>query len=121
MYNVLPLTCVYSSTAISLYFSFTHGSSKSAAWKCQCRGDSQGSERDEDVRGRQSRAPSRVEKGKSTKGAAKQTVTKPPRGAKATRPNYRTMNWQEYFAIRQYDWYEKVPRDEHIDDPNFWC
>ena len=31
------------------------------------------------------------------------------------------MNRQEYFAIRQYDWYENVPRDEHIEDPNFWC
>ena len=31
------------------------------------------------------------------------------------------MNRQEYYAIRQYDWYEKLPRDENIEDPNFWC
>ena len=62
-----------------------------------------------------------MEKGKSTKRVPKQTVIRPPRGASATRSNYRAMNRQEYFAIRQYDWYENVPRDEHIEDPNFWC
>ena len=112
---------MYSSSAASTYCSFIGGSSKSFARKRHCRGDSQESEDDEDVRSRQSRAPSRVEKGKSTKRAPKQTVTTPPRGASTTRSNYRTMNRQEYYAIRQYDWYENVPRDEHIEDPNFWC
>ena len=31
------------------------------------------------------------------------------------------MNRQEYYAIRQYDWYENVPKDDHIEDQNFWC
>ena len=110
---------MYSSSAASTYCSFTGGSSKSFARKRHCRRDSQGSEDDEYVRGRQSRAPSRAEKGKTTKRAPKKTVTRPPREASTTRSNYRTMNRQEYYVIRQYDWYENVPKDDHIEDQNF--
>ena len=113
--------CVYSSSATSTYCSFTGGSSKSFARKRHYRSESQGSEDDEYVRGRQDRAPTRAEQGKTTKRAPKRTVSKPPRDGGPTRPDYRTMNRQEYYAIRKYDWYENVPKDDHIDDQNFWC
>ena len=111
--------CVYSSLAVSTYCSFTGGSSKSFARKRHYRSESQGSEDDEYVHGRLSRAPTRAEKGKTTKRVPKRTASKPKRGAAATRPDYRTMNRQDYYAIRRYDWYENVTKDDHIEDQNF--
>ena len=52
--------------------------------------------------------------------APKLTTVKPPRKGKETRPNYKTMDLIEYARICQSNWYN-TPRDEQIDDPNFWC
>ena len=52
--------------------------------------------------------------------APKVTSSKPSRKGKETRPNYKTMDLIQYAGIRQSNWYN-TPRDEQIDDPNFWC
>ena len=39
--------------------------------------------------------------------------------SKEPRQNYRDMNSVDFAQMRQKDWYEK-PRDEEIEDPNFW-
>ena len=40
---------------------------------------------------------------------------------KETRPNYLTMNPIDYARVRQSNWYTSMPRDDDIEDPNFWC
>ena len=51
----------------------------------------------------------------------KQVATKPSKKGKETRPNYLTMPSVDYARVRQSNWYRNVPRDENIEDPNFWC
>ena len=51
----------------------------------------------------------------------KKQVAHRTKKGKETRPNYLTMNPVDYAQIRQSNWYRNVPRDENIEDPNFWC
>ena len=63
----------------------------------------------------------RKEKLPAMKKSVKQTASKPKKKGKETRPNYLTMNNIDYAQVRQSNWYRNVPRDENIEDPNFWC
>ena len=51
--------------------------------------------------------------------SVKQTTARPSRKGKAVFPSYKNMYIIEYAAIRHSNWYENVPRDVQIEDPNF--
>ena len=43
------------------------------------------------------------------------------RKGKEQRQNYKEMSNVDFALMRQKDWYVTMPRDNEIEDPNFWC
>ena len=116
----IPATCVYSSLLLSLYSIITGGSSGAPRRSVRRRKhnfhlNDEGVYVDDHVTLQRAKEELREAAEEKKKRAAMR------RKGKTARLNYKTMDSIEYAALRQKDWYEDVPRDEDIEDTNFWC